>query len=311
VLDKHPGQAGVRWFAQRDLSPNLVASLLLIAAFVTFTAMGMLARVAAAEVPVVVIVLLRQMFATLMMMPVFIAGRHAILHPTGLRLHLLRGASAAGAMIFGLSAVVSIPFADATAIQMAEVLFITALAATVLGERVGWRRWLATAVGFAGVLVMLRPFSGGFDPLALFALAAGMFGAVTVISLRLGAQHDSISTVLFYQGLVVMALVAPLALWVWVTPSWWTLGVIGAMSCIFMLGQWLFTSAMRKGEASALAPLNYLRLLLMSVVGYFAYGEVPTWATVAGAVLVVGAASYTIHRNAIRQSPQPDKATTT
>lgn len=282
----------------RRLPRDLLASLLIIGAFMVFTAMAVLVRLAAEQLAVVVIVFIRQIMTMLLMTPFFWANRRQIRHPAGLRMHALRGLTAVGAMLCGLSAVVHVPFADVTAMQMTEVLFITALAALLLGETVGWRRWLATGLGFVGVLVMLQPFAGGIEPFMLVALLGAGFGASAVISLRLGSMHDSAVTVLFYQGLVVIGLTAPLAVWFWTPPSLEVLRIVLLMSVIMALGQWLFTTALRMGEAAALAPLNYLRLLMMAGVGFWLYGEVPSWATVAGAVLIVGSASYTLHRNA-------------
>lgn len=284
--------------AVRRLPPDLVASLLLTSAFVIFTAMAVLVRLAAEHLAIIVIVFIRQIMTMLLMAPFFWINRHQIRHPAGLRMHALRGVTAVGAMLCGLTAVVYVPLADVTAIQMTEVLFITALAALLLGESVGWRRWLATGLGFSGVLVMLQPFAGGVEPFMLVALLGGIFGAFAVISLRLGSMHDSTVTVLFYQGLVVIALSAPLAFWFWTPPTFEALRIVFLMSLIMAIGQWLFTAAMRMGQASSLAPLNYLRLLMMAVVGFWLYDEVPSLTTALGALLIVGSATYTIHRNA-------------
>ncbi len=260
--------------------------------------MAVLVRLAAEHLAIIVVVFIRQIMTMLLMTPFFWANRQQIRHPAGLRMHALRGVTAVGAMLCGLSAVVYVPLADVTAIQMTEVLFITALAALLLGESVGWRRWLATAIGFFGVLVMLGPFAGGVEPFMLVALLGAVFGACAVISLRLGSMHDTTVTVLFYQGLVVIGLSAPLAWWFWTPPTPEALRIVFAMSVIMAMGQWLFTAAMRMGRASSLAPLNYLRLLMMAVVGYWLYAEVPSPATALGALLIVGSATYTIHRNA-------------
>lgn len=284
--------------AVRRVPRDLMASLLVIAAFLTFTVMAVLIRLAAEHLAIIVVVFIRQIMTMLLMTPFFWLNRHQIRHPAGLAMHVLRGVTAVGAMLCGLSAIVYVPLADVTAIQMTEVLFITALAALLLKETVGWRRWLAAAVGFSGVLVMLRPLGGGIEPFMLVALLGAGFGAFAVISLRLGSMHDSTVTVLFYQGLVVITLSAPLAIWFWTPPSIEALRIVFLMSVVMAIGQWLFTTALRMGQASALAPLNYLRLLMMAAVGYWVYGEVPSLSTALGALLIVGSATYTIHRNA-------------
>jgi drug/metabolite transporter (DMT)-like permease len=103
---------------------------------------------------------------------------------------------------------------------------------------------------------------------------------------------------------VVLLIVLPPALWFWVQPSLQQSGILAVMAVIFTAGMWLMTSALRLGETSALAPLHYLRLLMMAVAGWFIYAEVPSLSTLFGAVLVLGAASYTISRNASKRVPQ-------
>ncbi|MEJ1161062.1 DMT family transporter [Prosthecomicrobium sp. N25] len=302
ILD-HDRLSGLR-VGWRALPPNLAASILIMGSFGTFTVMSILVRVAAERLPVIEIIFLRQIIAMLLLSPVFFRTRYAITHARNAKLHIARGVTGIGAMSCGLTAVVHIPFADATAIQLAEVIFITIFAALILKEKVGRKRWSATGVGFAGVMVMLGPFSAGLDPYALIALAGAFFGAATVTTLRMGAGSDGTGTVIFYQGLIVLVIVGPLAGLSWVTPTWREGLVLLGMGLVFVTGQWLFTMALRLGEASALAPLNYVRLVMMSVVGYLYYAEVPSVQTALGAVLIVGSATYTIRENA-RRKPDP------
>ncbi|MGL4239660.1 MAG: DMT family transporter, partial [Beijerinckiaceae bacterium] len=152
------------------LPVNLVASGLMVAAFLTFTLMAVLIRMVGATIPVIEVVFVRQLLGMLMIAPLFWRARHAIGRPSGLKLHAARGVSATGSMLCGLTATLMIPLADVTAMQMAEVLIVTALAAVFLRESVGWRRWLATAVGFIGVLVMVQPFADGVSAYSYVAL---------------------------------------------------------------------------------------------------------------------------------------------
>ncbi len=287
------------------MTPDLKASILMILAFIVFSAMAVFMRMIAGQIAVPQVIFLRQVVALLLMAPLFWTSRHVILHPTGLVLHLTRGLLAVGAMFCGLTSIIFIPLADATAIGMAEVLVATAFAAIVLREPVGWRRWTATAVGFLGVVIMIRPFGEGFDVFALVALAGSVCGAASMIALRLGSGHDTTVTVLFWQGLVVALVSAPVAALQWVTPTLNETLILLVMGLIFTAGIWLFTAAIRLGRASAVAPLGYLRLVLMAATGWLFYGEIPTWATVIGGVLVIASATYTITRNAARALPIP------
>jgi drug/metabolite transporter (DMT)-like permease len=295
-----PGLARLTAFLDR-LPRELLASLLVVCAFTIFTAMAVLIRLAAEHLAIIVVIFIRQVVTMLLMAPFFWASRKQIRHPAGLKMHVFRGITAVGAMLCGLSAIVYVPLADVTAIQMTEVLFVTGLAALILREQVGWRRWSATVIGFIGVIVMLRPLGGGVDPFVLVALLGAVFSAFAVMTLRLGSMHDTAMTVLFYQGLVVIALSGPLAYWFWTPPTAESLRIVFLMSLIMGAGQWLFTTALRMGQASALAPLNYLRLVMMATVGYWLYDEVPSLATLLGALLIMGSATYTVHRNAQRR----------
>ncbi|NBN65129.1 DMT family transporter [Pannonibacter tanglangensis] len=290
-----------------SLSPNLVASLLMVLSFLVFSMMAVFMREVGDTIHVVQVILVRQVVAMVLMSPWFWRDRAFIRRPRGFRLHLMRGILAVVAMSCGLTSILHISFADATAIQMSEVLIATALAALVLKEHVGWRRWTATAIGFVGVLIMTRPFGGGFDPYALVALAGAAAGGAGMITVRLGSAYDRTSTVLFWQAVVVIAVVGPVASLVWVTPTQEDAVLLIGMALIFAAGNWLFTSALRLGDTAAIAPLHYLRLIIMAGLGWWIYAEVPSLTTVIGAVLVLGAASYTIGRNARKKSlAEPD-----
>ena len=287
------------------MPPDLKASILMVVAIALFTAMSVFMRMIGDRISVPQVIFLRQLIMFLLLAPLFHTTGIAVLRPTGLWLHVARGVLAIGAMFCGLTAILHISLADATAIGMSDVLITTALAALILREPVGWQRWVAAGVGFAGVLVMIRPFAAGFEVQSLVALAGAAFGAASTIALRLGSGHDTTAIVLFWQGVVVLALSAPLALLHWVWPTWPEAGILLIMGVIFTAGNWLLTVAVRLGRATALAPLGYLRLLMMAATGWVIYAEVPTLATVIGGALVLASATYTITRNASRPAPIP------
>ncbi len=287
--------------------PLLAASVLLILAYVTFTLTSILIRIAAAEVPIVVVIYIRQLISLLILSPFFFHQRKAIRESSHFRLHSLRGLTAIGGMYCGLTSVTYAPLADVTAIQMSEVLFTTLLAAVFFQETVDRHRWIAVLIGFAGVLIMLRPFSDGFNAFMLIALAGAVFNALSVLVLRVGSDHDSAVVVLFYQGIVVVVMMTLPALMVWQTISATGLVVVVMMSLLLAGGQWLFTLAVRIGQASALAPLNYIRLVMMALVGWLLYGEQPGTFTLIGGLLIVGSVTYTLQRNA-KATLRPDAA---
>jgi drug/metabolite transporter (DMT)-like permease len=176
-------------------------------------------------------------------------------------------------------------------------LLITALSVPVLGEKVGPRRWTAIAVGFAGVLVVLRPAGGGMLTLAGFAVLLAAFGyAVSAITVRVLARTDSTQAMVVWL-MALMAVGAGLLAW----PDWqpiradhaWLilgLGVAGA------LGQYLITEAFRLGEASLLAPLEYTAIVWGVLLDLAIWGVLPGMATWIGAGIIVSSGLYLIRR---------------
>ena len=209
------------------------------------------------------------------------------------------------AMTCGFTAVINMPLADATAIGFAKSFFTTIFAILILGEVVGWRRWTATAVGFLGVVVMIRPFGFGgnaeVSPYALYAVAGAAAAGLVMVIIRRLSRTDSNITILTFQAVFVgLAMMVPAAIfWVWPTPSEWAL--VGLLGVLSFAGQWLNIQAYRVGEASVMAVLDYARLLYATVLGWLFFQAFPDAWTWTGAAIVVAAAIYIVHREATRR----------
>jgi len=277
---------------------NLRASMLVVLAFFTFAAMSVMLRRLNNEIPIVEVIFVRQFSALLLMAPIYRRLWPEICKPRRMALHMMRGVTASGAMFCGLSAVMLISLASVTAIQMTEVIFATAFAAILLREKVSALHWSLTLVGFVGVVIMMHPFEDGLAWGNVLALCGAISGALSMVAIRLGAPHDSAVTVTFWQGLVVLCLITPWAMIAWVTPHMEQVILLALMSVTFTAGQWLFTAGLRMGAAAAIAPLNYLRLILMTVIGWLLYAETPTLTTAVGAFLILSSAFFTIRNNA-------------
>ncbi len=168
-----------------------------------------------------------------------------------------------------------LPIAEASATSFVSPLFVTALSIAFLGERVGMRRWIATAVGLAGVFIILRPGTSAFHPAAVFPIVSALAWAGTLILTRMMSGSERPVTVMTYSSIVGVAIVSALVPFVWVTPSWHDImfGIlIGVASTV---GQWIVVLAFRYGDASVLAPFSYTQLLWVSVLGFLIFGEVP------------------------------------
>ena len=290
------------WDAAPD---NLRGSILMISAFFLFG--GMMAGIKAigTDIPLVQVLFIRQVIVTVLLMPLFIRGFPAALRTRNPGLQVLRGAFSLGAMLCGFTALLYIPLADVTALGFAKVLFVTIGAVVILHEKVGTRRWIATAIGFVGVFIMLRPSGDGIGYYYMLTLIGALFGAGITITVRILAKSERTETILFYQAVfLILALAIPTLLW-WVQPDLrqWTL--IALVGITGTGGQYLITRAHQTGQASALAPLEFVRLLIATAIGFFIFAELPDGTTFAGAALVVGATVYTMRRNSARGKPNP------
>ncbi len=215
-------------------------------------------------------------------------------------LQVVRGVGIVASALLFILALADLPMAEAAAVSFASPLFITLLAVPLLGEVVGWRGWAATFAGFVGVLIVVRPGTGGFHPAALLVLLSSLAWAVSMVATRkMGAAERSATTVLWTaaSGLVILTVLLPFA------HHGVTLGELGLtvmLGLIASTGHWLAVVAYRNAAASVLAPLSYGQLIWSSTFGFIVFGGVPDGATVIGAAIIIASGLYTIQRERTR-----------
>ncbi len=216
-------------------------------------------------------------------------------------LHALRLVIACLAQIGTFYAVIHLMLADATAISFSRPLFTTLFAVVMLSEAVGWRRWTATAVGFVGVLVMVRPGAEAIDPTSLIAVATAATFAFANVLIRVMAPTEPPNRILFYyHGGAMLLFILP-TWWVWTTPApgqWPLLFAIGALTTIGMIG---FVRGFSAGEASIVGPMEYTRLIYAALLGYYLFAEIPDIWSGVGALIIVVSTVYVARREARRQ----------
>ena len=284
-----------RW---SSLSPNLQGALWLLLSCFGFSVMATFVKFAAQEVSPFEITFFRCFFGLLVLTPIIAWHGIGALHTRHLGMHVWRGilgATAMGCAYFGLS---RMPLATYNALSFSKPLFAVVLAVIVLGETVRWRRWAATLVGFLGVIVMMRPGTEAFDPNGLFALGDAVSIAILITVLKRLPAYERPLAMLFYFGLASSPLALALALPHWTWPSaatWLLLALIGTTGA---LSQYWWILAFRAGEASAVAPFDYSRLLFSAGFGFVFFAEVPDTWTLAGAALIVASTVYIARREA-------------
>lgn len=199
-----------------------------------------------------------------------------------------------------VTALVMLPLSVATALFQVLPLAITLGAALFLGEKVGWRRWSAIVVGFAGVLVILRPGGEGFS---LLAAAASMLAVVSLAvrdlaTRRIGGGIASLSLAVWGSaafvpaGLILMGIAGQTP----VVPDAGQWGILLGASALGVAGYWLMVVATRVGEVSAVMPYRYSRILFSLLLGWAVFAERPDWGVWLGSAMIVGSGLYTFFR---------------
>lgn len=218
--------------------------------------------------------------------------------------------------VMGLAA---LPLADAEAIRFSGPLMITLLAVVLLGEKVGIQRWLALLVGFAGVLMIVRPGSTTFNLGSVFVLISVLFYALMVTSTRKLHLFDSSATMAYYSTLVYLVaalLLTPLPLLVgerpdahpsiaflirpWSMPTLIDFGIMAGLGLLWTGWLYFLSRAYSQAKASVLAPFEYIALPLSILWGFLIWHELPTWMTVAGALLTVASSMYIFYHERSR-----------
>jgi drug/metabolite transporter (DMT)-like permease len=188
-------------------------------------------------------------------------------------------------------ATVYLPLADVITYYLACPIFVTALSAIVLRERVGWRRWSAVLIGFCGVLIALRPSSQTISWPAMIALGGSLsFAMLMLITRSLRGTPDIVLASSQFAGTFVLgALLSPFG---WVAPSIGSLSLFAAAGCISVAALLCVNRSLKLAPASVVVPYQYSMIVWAVIFGYVVFGDVPSLATIAGAAIIIGAGFY-------------------
>jgi len=281
------------------LSPNMRGALWLIAGSMCFTGVGVLIKLLGRELDSLQVAFFRCIFGLLFVLPLMLRRNFASLRSKRHFAHFWRAALGTTSMAIGFYALTHLTLAAVTSISFTTPLFVIVVAVLFLGEKVRWRRWTATAVGFVGVLVMMRPGGeSGFDPVMLMALVGAALTAVAVCLVKsLTGSESSNTTLIMFTIWSSLFMVGP-AIWVWRDPSAVAWGMAATMGLLATIGQHFIIRAYTEGEASVVSPFDYLRLPLSVAAGVWIFAETPSWWTLAGALIIVVSTLYIARREA-------------
>ncbi|NGP18727.1 DMT family transporter [Devosia aurantiaca] len=245
-------------------------------------------------IPTTEIVFMRYSMHLILLVLLFlpVSGR-ALFQSNNLKLELLRGACLLVTTGLNFLAMKFLPLTVTSAIQFTSPLIICAMSGPLLGEKVGWRRWLAIGVGFVGILIIVRPGSEAFHPAALLSLGCAFFLALFSILTRKLAGVDTALTQQFYAGVTPIILLLPIAFTGWTWPSlpisWVAFFIMGAAG---LGGHFLNSVAHRFASPATLAPFSYLSLIYLSIASWLIFKQPPDQWFILGVAVIVASGLY-------------------
>lgn len=214
--------------------------------------------------------------------------------------HALRACLVFGALVTFFTGLKYLPLAEAIVIAFTAPLFVTALSGPLIGERVGLRRWMAVLVGFLGILIIMRPGTAAFQPVALVVLASALFFALAILATRRMAETETNVAMLTYTTIGAGVASVPFMSFVWATPAggdlwlFLMLGIVAGFAAYFMI------VAYRHAPAAVIAPFDYSALIWGTLFGWIFWREQPGPSIWIGAAIIIASSLYIAHRETRR-----------
>jgi drug/metabolite transporter (DMT)-like permease len=272
-------------------SPLLAGIGLMLVGVAMFSFGDVLGKLIVTTYSVGQLLLLRAFAALLLLSPLIWRHRAAFLRLDRPWLQLGRVMLSTLEVAAFFLAVAYLPLADVVTYYLACPIFVTALSAVFLGERVGWRRWSAVVAGFCGVLIALQPSAQTVTWPALIALGGSLsFSVLMLLTRSLRATPDIVlASTQFIGTLVFGAALAPFG---WAPPSWHSLGFFAAAGWISVCALFCVNRSLKLAPASSVVPYQYSMIIWAVMLGYLVFGDVPSAATLIGAAIIVAAGFY-------------------
>ena len=240
----------------------------------------------------------RVLFALLLITPWLIRAGLVDLRSRFLPVHACRAVLKLGAQIAYFYAVLMVPLTDVAALGFTKPIFVAIGAALFLGEMMRARRWTAIAIGFLGILIILQPTSGLFDPWSLLAIAAAIGLSGVALMMKFLASRETTTAILAWNLMISVPIALILALPVWTTPTPAVLGLLIVQGGLGALAQFSAAKAMRLADASMLTIIEFARLPLIALLAFLFFGELASYWTWVGALIILASTLYLVRREA-------------
>ena len=274
------------------------AAGLMLASTLFFGLMAIFIRLASQHLPTFEVAFFRTLFGSLATLPLLWRHGWRMMRTERLPKYVFRCLIGTLSMFAGFWAIGHLPLAQAISLSYSSPLFVTLAAAFFLGEKVRARRWTAVALGFVGVLILVRPGSDSFTLGALIALLAAVLNALVSIQIKELSHTEPADRIVFWTTAlwVPMSLGPAVAVWQWPQGSTWAWVVLAGI--LGTSGHMLWTRALKLGEVSALTPISFMQLPVVAIAGYFLFDETLDHYTLLGAAIIFGSNAYITHREA-------------
>jgi drug/metabolite transporter (DMT)-like permease len=274
---------------------RLLGITLMLSAYFCYTVIDSCAKLLSASgLPTMEVVFVRYLGQFILVLAIFLPReRKALVITKSPWLEVARGLCLLGSTIFNFLAITFLPLTVTSAISFTMPLILCALSIPMLGETVGWRRWLAIAVGFIGVLIIVQPGTEAFHPAVILSLITAVFSALYNLLTRKLAGVDGTLTQQFYAAGVAALCIAPFSLGGWTWPhefvGWFAFIGIGVAA---LIGHLFVTTAHRYAPASVLAPFGYLQIIFMTGSSWLVFNQPPDMWIFIGAPIVMASGFY-------------------
>jgi drug/metabolite transporter (DMT)-like permease len=250
----------------------------------------------------------RCVFGLVALAPLFLRSGPGVFATKCWRLHLGRGLFGGVGQICVYYALAFLPLAIVTAVTYTRPLWLVVLAVLFLGESVRWRRWSAIAVGFLGVLIIARPSLDGVDVPLMVLVFSTLCHSSAHVFLKKATAIDPPMTIVFYYLTISTLVGAVPTIFVWITPSLEQFAWLALTGVLYVAGQGFITLGFRAGEATAIAPFDYIRLLYAIIFDITLFAVFPDAWTIVGALVIIGSTFYVARRQARVRPSRPDSA---
>jgi drug/metabolite transporter (DMT)-like permease len=289
------------------LSANVRGALWMLASAITFTLMTSLIKFLGEDYSPALQTFYRQAAGLIVLVPIILRDPAGAFRTTRPGILLYRALAGTLGLVLAFWAYQKLPLAEANALAFTRTLWIVPLAIFVLRERIGRWRLGATIIGFGGVLVMLQPsIANAVGWPAAAALASAALFATTVIGVKMMTRDHSVAVLMVWSAVLGFVLAIPLALMEWRWPTPLDLALLAAMGVLGLVNQACYIKGMSLGDAAAMAPIDYTRLVFAILFGFVLFQEVPNWITMLGALIVIGSTLViTLRELRFKQKPAP------